>query len=317
MPIRPPSDRLDPATRPASARPRTMPRLTGGASSRHAARRHCTGKGDPPFADPVPLAFLRSFRFWQYRLTRCVDRAVRNACRRRGERIINSERRNLWHGELATPHPFERVARALLAVVLGMSALLVAAVATAPRAAAAPRAGRSSTRRTRSIPAPPPSSFAGSAGGDGWGLAMTPAAVYNVFHHQPTLQVACHLQSNAQACWTAPKTITDGSGNNSPPPPSPGSGWTRPPDTCTSSPHVPRTTPQVWSASTPPSRHRPPEPSCSAGSPPLSAVGRRTAEFHQLQRHQRPRRRRHQLVRLQRGRRDAVRDEEHHCCASA
>ena len=64
-----------------------------------------------------------------------------------------------------------------------------------------------------SIPAPPASNFAGSAGGDGWGLAFTTAAVYNVFHHDSVLQVACHLQKNATPCW-APKTITDGSGNN-------------------------------------------------------------------------------------------------------
>jgi len=110
--------------------------------------------------------------------------------------------------------PLRKVARSVLAVALGMSALLVTAVATAPRASAATTSGTVVYTAHESIPAPPPSNFAGSAGGDGWGLAMTPAAVYNVFHHQPTLQVACHLQSNAQACWTAPKTITDGSGDN-------------------------------------------------------------------------------------------------------
>ena len=35
-----------------------------------------------------------------------------------------------------------------------------------------------------------------------------------MFHHQSTLQVACHLQTDSSACWTTPKTITDGSGNN-------------------------------------------------------------------------------------------------------
>ncbi|HET6965920.1 MAG TPA: hypothetical protein VFH58_14190, partial [Acidimicrobiales bacterium] len=58
------------------------------------------------------------------------------------------------------------------------------------------------------IPAPPASSFEGSAGGDGWALAFTPSAVYNVFHHQQTLQVACHNQADASPCWS-PKTITD------------------------------------------------------------------------------------------------------------
>jgi hypothetical protein len=58
------------------------------------------------------------------------------------------------------------------------------------------------------IPAPPASNFAGSGGGDGWAVAMTPTAVYNVFHHGTSLQVACHLQADATACWS-PKTITD------------------------------------------------------------------------------------------------------------
>ncbi len=66
------------------------------------------------------------------------------------------------------------------------------------------------------IPVPPASSFAGSAGGDGWDLAMTPTAVYNVFHHNSTsLNVACHIQVDASKCWdTDAKTITDADGNN-------------------------------------------------------------------------------------------------------
>src|SRR5438270_3983245 len=59
------------------------------------------------------------------------------------------------------------------------------------------------------IPAPPATNFAGSSGGDGWGLAFTPDAVYNVFHHSATLQVACHLQADASSCAGYPKTITD------------------------------------------------------------------------------------------------------------
>lgn len=61
---------------------------------------------------------------------------------------------------------------------------------------------------TQTIPVPPASSYAGSGGGDGWAVAMTPTAVYNVFHHSSRLQVACHLQSDASACWS-PKTIRD------------------------------------------------------------------------------------------------------------
>ncbi|MCU1589923.1 MAG: Conserved repeat protein [Frankiales bacterium] len=70
---------------------------------------------------------------------------------------------------------------------------------------------------SQTTPVPPASSFAGSGGGDGWGLAMTDTSVYNVFHHQGTLQVACHLQVDASQCWS-PKTITD-------PDPDTGSGF--------------------------------------------------------------------------------------------
>ena len=63
---------------------------------------------------------------------------------------------------------------------------------------------------TQTIPVAPASSFAGSGGGDGWGLVMTPTAVYNVYHHDANVIVACHLQSDASACpgWTSPKVIT-------------------------------------------------------------------------------------------------------------
>ncbi len=67
---------------------------------------------------------------------------------------------------------------------------------------------------TITIGAPPPSNFEGSAGGDGWAVAMTPTEVFNVFHHIPELQVACHKQVDASSCWSGPKTITDAQGNN-------------------------------------------------------------------------------------------------------
>ena len=65
---------------------------------------------------------------------------------------------------------------------------------------------------TYTVPVPPASSYAGSPTvGDGWAVALTPTAVYNVFHHSSSLQVACHLQSDASPCWAFPyyKTITD------------------------------------------------------------------------------------------------------------
>jgi len=64
---------------------------------------------------------------------------------------------------------------------------------------------------TVTVSAPPASNFAGSGGGDGWALAMTPTAVYNVFHHNPSaVEVACHLQADATPCASNyPKTVTD------------------------------------------------------------------------------------------------------------
>ena len=65
---------------------------------------------------------------------------------------------------------------------------------------------------TETVPVPPASNFAGSGGGDGWAVALSSTAVYNVFHHQGVLQVACHLQSTAEPCFS-PETITDAEGN--------------------------------------------------------------------------------------------------------
>jgi hypothetical protein len=95
-------------------------------------------------------------------------------------------------------------------VVVGIAVLITLLVLPAAGAlAASPSATYSFTQ---TIPVPPASSYTGSGGGDGWALAMTPTAVYNVFHHSSTLQVACHLQADASPCW-APKTITDASSN--------------------------------------------------------------------------------------------------------
>ncbi len=52
------------------------------------------------------------------------------------------------------------------------------------------------------------SSYAGSGGGDGWAVALTQNAVFNVFHHNTALEVACHFQSDATPCWQ-PERITD------------------------------------------------------------------------------------------------------------
>ncbi len=67
---------------------------------------------------------------------------------------------------------------------------------------------------TQAVAVPPASSFKTNGGhGDGWAVALSENAVYNVFHHQPTLTVACHLQSSGESCFE-PETITDGEGHN-------------------------------------------------------------------------------------------------------
>ena len=170
--------------------------------------------------------------------------------------------------------PLQKVARALLAVVLGMSALLVAAVATAPRASAATTSGTVVYTAHESIPAPPPSNFAGSAGGDGWGLAD------HAWQRCTTCSTTSRPSRSPATCRATPRHAgpprrpsPTAAATTSRPPASPGSGWTRPPDTSMSSPHVPRTPPQVWSASTPRSRASATGAQLFCGFTPLSAVG--------------------------------------------
>jgi hypothetical protein len=61
---------------------------------------------------------------------------------------------------------------------------------------------------TETIPVPPASTYQGSGGGDGWAVALSTTQVFNVFHHNTILEVACHLQATAQPCWE-PETITE------------------------------------------------------------------------------------------------------------
>src|SRR5579859_6923319 len=101
-------------------------------------------------------------------------------------------------------------ARVLLCVAL-LTACAVIGLASVARAAT----GTYTYSATETVALPPASTFAGSGGGDGWAVAMTPTAVYNVFHHNSALTLACHLQTDASPCWAAgTKTITDASGNN-------------------------------------------------------------------------------------------------------
>jgi hypothetical protein len=93
------------------------------------------------------------------------------------------------------------------ALWLGLLTVALCAAFTAPAFAAG-----TTYSQTVNVPVPPASNYAGSGGGDGWSVALSNTQVFNVFHHQGTLQVACHNQSDASACWV--DTITDGSGHN-------------------------------------------------------------------------------------------------------
>lgn len=100
---------------------------------------------------------------------------------------------------------------ALAASPAGAASLASAFTGVGPQPAAA--STTTTYTATETIPVPPASAYAGSGGGDGWAVALSSNKVYNVFHHSGQLQVACHLQSDASACW-APETITDSSGDN-------------------------------------------------------------------------------------------------------
>jgi len=61
---------------------------------------------------------------------------------------------------------------------------------------------------------PPSTQFASPAGGDGWSLAFTQTQVFNVFHHDGALEVACHEVITGSECWPV-RTVTDtGPGDN-------------------------------------------------------------------------------------------------------
>src|SRR4051812_46778254 len=88
------------------------------------------------------------------------------------------------------------------------AALLALALALVPARAGA--AGGVTFSSTQTLPVPPASDYAGQGGGDGWGITLRgdagaghPAEVFNIFHHDSLLQVACHKQSNASDCYVA------------------------------------------------------------------------------------------------------------------
>jgi hypothetical protein len=100
--------------------------------------------------------------------------------------------------------------RALAAVVLSVVGTLSSAL---PAGALTPGSAVTYSASTV-LPAPPASSFSGSSAGDGWAVALNDTQVFNVFHHQSTLPVDCHVQTTAASCWGAPSVIVDGSGDD-------------------------------------------------------------------------------------------------------
>jgi hypothetical protein len=101
-----------------------------------------------------------------------------------------------------------RIDRGIRRAVAALTGLVCVGVLAAPAAAET-----TTYSAIETIPVPPASNFAGSGGGDGWAVALSSEAVYNVFHHNGVLTVACHKQSDASPCYS-PETITDQSGNN-------------------------------------------------------------------------------------------------------
>ncbi len=105
-------------------------------------------------------------------------------------------------------------APALAALVVGCGILLAATTVGTQHVAACDVGHRhGDLHRTGSTPIPLPSKFNGPSDGDGWALVFSNTQVFNVFHHQPALQIDCHQLSSAAECWSAPKTVTNGTVN--------------------------------------------------------------------------------------------------------
>jgi uncharacterized repeat protein (TIGR01451 family) len=101
-------------------------------------------------------------------------------------------------GQLGFRKNARSIPRALLLVLAALGSALTLAFVPGAGAAGSPSVTFTSTS---TFPVPPASSFNASGGGDGWGVALTPTAVYNVYHHSSITQLACHYQSDGSPCW--------------------------------------------------------------------------------------------------------------------
>src|SRR5690242_14310100 len=89
---------------------------------------------------------------------RCLNALTSASCRRRGRTLMS------WTKST-------RLRRGVIALV-AVGGLIGGGLAQAMTPAAA--ADTTDYTATQTIPVPPASTYAGSGGGDGWGLAMTP-----------------------------------------------------------------------------------------------------------------------------------------------
>ena len=92
----------------------------------------------------------------------------------------------------------------VVAILFGL--LATAAVPSTP-------AGATTGTATYSASVTQPGAMAASfSSTDGWAVAVSSTRVYNVTHHQPTLQVSCHNQIDGSFCWAGveSKTVSDG-----------------------------------------------------------------------------------------------------------
>ena len=101
-----------------------------------------------------------------------------------------------------------RLGAVAAAFALGASLAVVGNVITATSSQAAETV---TYTRDETIPIPPASTYSGSAGGDGWNVALSDTEVFNVFHHSSNVTVACHKQSDASECYPA-RTLIDAVG---------------------------------------------------------------------------------------------------------
>jgi hypothetical protein len=99
-----------------------------------------------------------------------------------------------------------RLGAAAAAIAVSASLVVVGNVISATSSQAT---GTVTYQRDETIPLPPASTYTGSAGGDGWNLALSATEVFNVFHHSGDVTVACHKQSDASECYPA-RTLVDG-----------------------------------------------------------------------------------------------------------